>query len=201
MMPRPTPSPVPNLRARLLGAVLFLSAGVLAAPIPAQPAPGPGSPAEIADEFQRGFQSMAWAGLAQRFHPEALAYVRLAADIVIRADDTGWALENLGGGAADRAAWEALTDEQVFVRVMRWTQENAPGLLSSLVSRRSEVLGVVEEGADTAHAVYRLERLVQGAEPEVLVMTLLRTPAGWKVRHAPEVRSLHTAIRGIPIPR
>jgi hypothetical protein len=151
----------------------------------------------VADEYQRAFQSRVWDGLAQRLHPAALAYLRLAVDVAVEADTTGWVLANLGGGAVDRAAYEARGDTRVVVDVMRWIEGNAPGLLSSLANRRSHVLGIVREDDTTAHAVYRIVQQVAGAEPEVLVLTLERTGAGWRVRDAPELGTLHTAIRGL----
>ncbi|MEK9502630.1 hypothetical protein [Gaopeijia maritima] len=159
------------------------------------------SPADtVAAEFLRGFQSMAWEGLTQRLHPEALDYLRLAIVIQIDADSSGWALSNLGGSDS-RAAFDALSDAEVFVGVMRWTQSNALGLINSFVSRDAELVGIVPEGADTAHAVYRVTTHAYGAEPTVQVATLARTPAGWKVIEAPEIRALHTALRRLPVPR
>ena len=143
---------------------------------------------------------MAWAGLVQRVHPEALADLRLAVRIVLDADSTGWALDELLGGLTVRAEYEELDDAEVFRRVMSGVQARVPGLLSSLVSRRSEVLGEVREHGDTAHVVYRVRALVQGAQPQIEVMTLVRGTAGWLVRSASELQVLHTAIRGIPIP-
>ena len=160
-----------------------------------------GSPAAVADEFHRAIQSMVWQALADRLHPEALDYLRLAVRINLDADTTGWSLEHLLGGLPDRAAYEALDDEAAFVRVMAGVQTEVPGLLSSMVSRRSEVLGTVVEGQDTAHVVYRIVSLAQGAEPRVRALTLVRTSQGWKVRFAEEVEVLHTALRRIPIPR
>jgi hypothetical protein len=134
------------------------------------------TPIRVADEYHRAFQSMAWAALTERLHPDALAYLRLSVRITLDADTTGWALEHLLGGLPDRAAYEALDDGAVFRRVM------------------------VEEGPETAHVVYRITTLAQGAEPEVLVLTVLRTAEGWKVRYAEEIAVLHTALRRIPIP-
>ena len=157
-------------------------------------------PDTVASEYLRGFQAAAWEGLAQRLHPEALAYLRLAIDVQVDADTTGWALANLGG-SANRAEYDARSDTRVFVDVMRWTQDNARGLLSSLVSREAEFIGLVMEGGDSAHAVYRVTTIAYGAEPAVQVATLLLTENGWKVREAPELRTLHTALRAVPIPR
>lgn len=156
-------------------------------------------PDTVAAEYFRGFQSMAWDGLAQRLHPEALAYVRLALDIQIDADTTGWSLENLGA-ATTRAEFDARSDARVFADAMRWVQGNAPGLLSSLVSRTVEPIGVVLEGQDAAHAVYRVTTIAYGAEPLAQVASLRRTPEGWKVREASELRVLHTVLRRFPVP-
>lgn len=153
----------------------------------------------MAAEYFRGFQSMAWDGLAQRIHPEALAYLRLAIDIAVEADTTGWALANLGN-ATLREEYDQRSDSRVFADAMRWVQANAPGLLSSMVSRTVDPIGIVMEGPDTAHAVYRVTTIAYGAEPEAKVATLQRTDAGWKVREASEIRVLHTALRRIPIP-
>lgn len=201
-MHRHRPS-VPHERRTQLAAALAIAAAlgpVLANPeaVEAQTASTP--PDTVAAEYLRAFQSMAWAGLAQRLHPDALAYLRLAVQIRVDADTTGWALARLVG-AESRAAYDARGDGDVFTGVMGWVQANAAGLLSSLVSRDAELIGVVVEDAATAHAVYRVTTLAQGAEPTVQVATLALTPAGWKVREAPEIRVLHTAVRGIPIPR
>jgi hypothetical protein len=159
------------------------------------------APTRVADEFHRSFQSMVWEGLAERLHPDALAYLRLSVEITVDADSSGWALEKLLGGVPDRAAFDALSDAAVLVRVMSGVEREVPGLFSSLVSRRSEILGQVDEGPDTAHVVYRIVTLAQGAEPRVRALTLTRVGERWLVRFAEEIDVLHTALRRIPIPR
>lgn len=155
----------------------------------------------VADEFHRSFQSMAWQGLAERLHPDALAYLRLSVEITVDADSSGWALQELLGGVPDRAAFDALSDSEVLVRVMSGVEHEVPGLFSSLVSRRSEILGQVDEGPDTAHVVYRIVTIADGAEPQVRALTLTRVGQRWLVRFAEEIDVLHTALRRIPIPR
>ena len=185
---------------RALGAGLVAGLAALTiqgSPLEAQLDASP--PDTVAAEYFRGFQSMAWDGLAQRIHPEALAYLRLAIDITIDADTTGWSLANLGD-ATSRDDYDARSDARVFADAMRWVQANAPGLLSSMVSRTVDPIGVVMEGPGTAHAVYRVTTIAYGAEPEAKVATLQRTADGWKVREASEIRVLHTALRRIPVP-
>jgi hypothetical protein len=168
-------------------------------PAPAQSSEyDPGSPEAVADEFNRGFQTMAWAGLVHRIHPDALADLRLAADILVRTDSSGYVLERLLGDAgSDR--YRELVDDEVVRRLLAGIQAEVPGLLSSLVSRRTAVLGSVpEEGR--RHVVYRIQAQVSGSVPETRVMTLERFDGRWAVSDAEDLRVLRTAIRGIPIP-
>ena len=173
---------------------------VLAAPHAVVAQGGDTSPPEVvADEFNRGFQTMAWAGLVQRIHPDALGHVRLAVDILMDIDTTGYVLDRLLGGTTPDE-YPQLSDEEAVRRTLAGIQREVPGLLSSLTARRTEVLGVVPEGEDR-HVVYRTLSLLQGAVPRVEVMTLARAGGRWKVREASDIQTLHTAIRGIPLPR
>lgn len=189
--------PVAPPRILAAGAALALA---FALPLRAQePAGAPPPPQQVAEEFNRGFQSMAWAGLVQRIHPEGLANLRIAVDILVRSDTTGYVLGTLLGGTP-AADYDGLPDDEAVRRILAGVQREVPGLLSSLVTRRTRVLGVVAEGEDR-HVVYRVVALVQGAEPRVQVMTLTRDQGRWRVRDAEDLRVLHTAIRGIPVPR
>jgi hypothetical protein len=161
--------------------------------------PGDGPSAEtVAEEFNRGFQSMAWEGLVQRIHPTGLADLRLAADILVRADSSGYVLTRLLGDLP-AARYPTLEDDEVVLRLLTGIQSEAPGLLSSLVSRRTEILGSVPEG-ERRHVVYRIQGQVSGSVPETRVMTLERFEGRWRVVDAQDLRLLHTAIRGIPTP-
>lgn len=159
----------------------------------------PRSPETVADDFNRGFQSMAWAGLVQRIHPRGLADLRLASDILVASDSSGYVLESLLGDL-DREGYGALPDDEVVLLMLTGIQAEVPGLLSSLVSRRTETLGAVSEG-ELRHVVYRVQAQVSGSMPETRVMTLERSQGRWKVVDAADLRVLHTAIRGIPVPR
>lgn len=174
-----------------------MALGGWASSVGAQETPTP--PLEVAREFNDGFQTMAWAGVVQRIHPEALAYIREGVEILLRVDTTGFVLDRLLGGTAPDE-WAGLDDAEAVRRALAGVQREAPGLLSSLTTRRTDELGVVVEGEDR-HVVYRVRSLLQGAVPRVEVMTLTRWEGAWRVREADDIRVLHTAIRGIPIPR
>ncbi len=53
------------------------------------------------------------------------------------------------------------------------------------------------EGADAAHVVYRTTARISGGVPEMKVMTLSRTPDGWRVWWSDELEVLDAALRGI----
>lgn len=177
-----------------------LGAGAAAGPPPPLPRLDPSPPDTVAIEFRAGFGQMAWAELAQKMHPHALAQLRTSVDLIVERDSTGWARRTLAGGIPTDSAYAELPDDAVFAATMGGLQNEIPGLVSSLVGRDSEVIGIVQENAIEAHAIYRNQALVPGAEPEVLVMSLMRTPFGWKVRTVAEIEVLQTALRGLPIP-
>ena len=178
---------------------LLLLCGLSAAPISSDLlAQSASPPADVARDFNRGFQSMAWSQLVLRVHPQGLAYLRVAVDILVRSDTSGYVLDTLLGGVP-AASYEGLSVAEAVERILAGVQREVPGLLSSLVSRRTEVLGVVPEAQDR-HVVYRVRALLQGAEPRIRVMTLSAVEGAWRVRDAEDLRVLHTAIRGIPIP-
>lgn len=179
--------------------ILALTPGAGLAQADATSAAGEPSPVTVADEFNRGFQSMAWEGLVQRIHPRGLADLRLASDILVAADSSGYVLESLLGDL-DPESYATLADDEAVVLMLTGIQAEVPGLLSSLVSRRTETLGAVSEG-ELRHVVYRIQALVSGSVPETRVMTLERFQGRWTVVDAADLRVLHTAIRGIPIPR
>ena len=97
----------------LLGTTLALATVVGPGPLSGQD--GAPSPETVAEEFRRGFQSMAWAGLVQRIHPEGLAYIRISVDILVQVDTTGYVLDRLLGGTAP-TEYEGLPDGEVVRR-------------------------------------------------------------------------------------
>lgn len=155
----------------------------------------PRSAEVVADEFNRGFQTRQWTGLVQRIHSDGLAYLRLAVDILIEYDSSGQFLELMIGESA--ATYQAMPDDQVVVRALRWAELNYPGMLSAFSNRRTTILGEVAEG-DDRHVLYRTIQIVQGAVPQLRVVTLSMENGAWRVRDGQDITSLHTALRGIP---
>lgn len=179
--------------AALLAAALLFLPGLLPAQAPAKP------PAEVADEYLRGIEAMAWRATAQRIHPGALAEVRDLIEIFLapEVDRDGAFLEALSGGQ-EIETYLSLDDGSLFVSVMRALTREAPGIVNAMTARRTDVIGAVAESDTVTHAVYRLHWELSGAEPEMKVLSLMRDGRGlWRVREAPELASLRPAVRAL----
>lgn len=98
----------------------------------------------------------------------------------------------------DAAAYAGLASEEVVARALGATIDGMPGLMHAVYDRDDDVIGSVAEGADTAHVVYRTTARLSGAVPEVKVMQLARTEAGWRVLWSDELEVLDAALRGVP---
>lgn len=179
-------------------AALLAAAGLLLpGPLPGQARAKP--PAEVADEYLRGIEAMAWRATAQRIHPDALAEVRDLIEIFLapEVDRDGAFLEALSGGQ-DGETFLSLDDGSLFVSAMRALTREAPGIVNAMTARRTDVIGTVTEADTLTHAVYRLHWELSGAEPEMKVLSLARDARGrWRVREAPELASLRPAIRAL----
>lgn len=178
-------------------AALAALAVLLASPLPGQePA---ASPSEVADEYLRGIEAMAWRATAQRIHPGALAELREVIEIHLapNVDRDGAFLESLSDGQ-DRESFLSLDDGSLFVAVMRALTRETPGIVNAMTARSTEVIGALSESDTLSHAVYRLQWELSGAEPEMKVLSLARDGRGrWRVREAPELQSIRPALRAL----
>ena len=190
-----------TLRRRVLLPPVFAALLLLAGHTAAVAQQAPKSAAEVADEYLRGIEAMAWRATAQRIHPDALERLRETLRIMIEPDKTGRLLRVLGGGLSEED-YLARDGETLFASVMSALRRESPGIINAMTDRETEVIGTVAEGDSLRYAVYRLEWRLQGAEPEIKVMTLAPDARGrWKVLWAPELESLRSALLGIVLER
>ncbi len=153
-------------------------------------------PDSLAAEFQASLRGLGWRAAAARMHPDALRRFRDLLDMLVEVDSTA-VLETLFGGMS-LADYRRLTPTQVFVRALGTMRTRTGGLLHAIVVREVEVIGAVTEPPDRAYAVYRSTAQLSGAEPEIRVMTLKRTGAGWGVLDSPELDVIRESLRGLP---
>ena len=154
------------------------------------------TPDSLATEFQTALRAMAWSPAATRIHPDGLRRLHDQIDMLVEVD-SATTLEVLfdGIGAAE---YRSLSSADVFIRVMVYMANDMPGLLHALVVRDVGIIGAVMETQDLAHVVYRSEARLSGAVRELRVMTLKRSPDGWRVLETPELDVIREALRGIP---
>lgn len=180
----------------VLGTLLL---GVGGGRLSAQQAPKKAT--EVADEYLRGIEAMAWRATAQRIHPRALERLRTLLRIMTEDDKTGRLLEALGDGLSQEA-YLSQDGQTLFVSVMNALLRESPGIINAMTARDTQVLGSVAEGDSLRHVVYRLKWRLQGAEAEIKVMTLAKDSRGrWRVLDAPELESLRSALMGIVLER
>jgi hypothetical protein len=153
------------------------------------------TPEETATLFLRSVRSIRWNTATQFMHSETLAGFHLVVTMIADADTTGDMRSYLT--ETDSAAYQELSPAVVFDRAIGKMIDDMPGLMHSIFDRDDEVLGHVLEGGDSAHVVYRTTARISGAVPEVKVMQLLHTDAGWRVLWTDEMEVLDAALRGV----
>jgi hypothetical protein len=172
----------------------FAATGPAAAQTLAQLTASPDSTAVL---FLRSVRAIRWRAAAQFIHPATLERFRDVVGYMVNTDSTGALLKEFTGVSSD-AQLRALPPAVVFDRAVGRMVDDMPGFMHSLFDHDDHVIGHVMEGADSAHVVYRTIERLQGAQPEVRVIQMARTPGGWRVLWSDELEVLEAALRGIP---
>lgn len=193
------------VRLRLLTATVLLACLPMAA-FAAPPAPD-ATPEQVAAEAYARMKAGDWEGAAETFDPKALASFRSmmqplmdamtgaapAKDDVSRRAAAAGAemfLAILFSPATSMEEVKALSDAEYLGRVMK----NATGL-SGVKLDDQQILGAVAEGPDTVHLVTRTRASAEGITvTEMEVITLNRTPAGWRLAMSGEMTGLAEAL-------
>lgn len=156
---------------------------------------GTESPEAAAELFLRSVRAIRWDSTARLLDAEVLGRFRTTATMIADADRSGEMRTFLVG--TDSAGLAALETTDVFARAIGALIEDMPGLMHALYDRDDQVIGAVAEGPDAAHVVYRTTARISGAVPEVKVMQLRSSPAGWRVVWSDELEVLEAALRGV----
>jgi hypothetical protein len=154
------------------------------------------TPEAAGELYLRSVRAIRWTAVAQFLHPVTLDRFHGLIRMLAEADSTGNVRRYLTG--TDRVGFAELDAETVFDRAVGTMIDDMPGLMHALFDRNDEVVGHVLESADSAHVVYRTTARISGAVPEVKVMQLSRTVAGWSVLWSEELEVLDVALMGVP---
>lgn len=122
-----------------------------------------------------------WKAFAELMHPAALADFRRMFREVVALEGAA-ELRKSFFGVETLAEFDALTDAGTFEVLMKGLATNVPGMAEALGSLSMEIVGVLPEGEELAHVVYR-----SGASFDDLtisktaVMTLRRHDGQWRM--------------------
>ncbi len=173
----------------------------------AAPPPPEATPQQVATEAYTRMKAGDWEGAAETFDPKALASFRGMMQPVLEAVMTPDASKD---GATTEAAGDmsalfiamifspattleevaALSDAQFLGRIMKNMTVMGGVTLSS-----QDILGMVSEGDAIVHLVARTKASADGLTvTEMEVITLNRTPAGWRLTMSGEMSGLADAL-------
>ena len=142
------------------------------------------TPESVAAAYVRTMQAGEWEANARLMHPEATGairtlFTRFAATPAGKSDPQG--MRRLLG-VSNAQQLEALSGEQMYIRLMR-NLVSQQGLGEMLRGSRTEIIGAVREaGTDNAYVVHRVTTTVAGTSiTQTQVMPLKRHEGGWRV--------------------
>jgi hypothetical protein len=164
--------------------------------VPAQTAPAQTAetPEQVTERFVAAMRAADWNGMASLMHQNALKEMRQLLSGVFEAPNAGPIRQQLLGVSTVQQA-QALSDTAVFASLMRMTTQDAD-VAELLRSAKVQVLGHVNEGADTVHVVYRMAMTINGIPiTKMDVMSLARSPVGWRGLLKGDVTALAAGIR------
>jgi hypothetical protein len=152
------------------------------------------TPEQVTDRFITAMRAADWQGMASLMHQNALKEMRQLLAGVFEAPNAGPIRQQLLGVTTLQQA-QALSDTAVFAALMRMTTQDAD-VAELLKSAKVQVLGHVNEGADTVHVVYRMAMTINGiAITKMDVMSLARSPVGWRGLLKGDFSALAAGIR------
>jgi hypothetical protein len=152
------------------------------------------TPEQVTERFVAAMRAADWNGMASLMHQNALKEMRQLLSGVFEAPNAGPIRQQLLGVTTVQQA-QALSDTAVFASLMRSTTQDAD-VAELLRSAKVQVLGHVNEGPDTVHVVYRMAMTINGIPiTKMDVMSLARSPVGWRGLLKGDVTALAAGIR------
>jgi hypothetical protein len=136
--------------------------------------------------------------MVARMHPEGVGRLHDFMTAWVEQDGSGRIL-SLFYGDLTLEQFQALPDHEVAARTLERAASAMPGLLHALVVRDVRIVGSVPDPPDRAHVVYRSTSGLQGAVPEIRVLSVKRDDGEWRVLWSQELDAIQEALRGLPL--
>ena len=137
-------------------------------------------PEDIARRYSDALKTKDWAGATALMHPDALSRLKqlMRPLVTERPVDLGNRLFRVRAASE----FEALTDSEVFGRLMVSLSENSAAVMPLLASVETTPIGRIKEGPDIVHIVLRVR--ISGktiVSSDVAVRTVKRHGKEWRL--------------------
>ena len=114
-------------------------------------------------------------------HPDALAKAKRMFGAVVAADASGRVGE-LFFGVDDTKSYDALSDSGCFVALMTNLSKHMPAFAEAMKTAEFHVIGILPEGKDLSHVVYRTDAKAEDLEiTRTSVLSLRRHGGEWRM--------------------
>lgn len=172
-------------RLALTCLALVLSAGAAAAQE---------TPEAVALRYFESMRANDLAANAALMDPEALASLKRTFTPLVELDTQGEVMRMLFG-VGSRAEYDALAPAALYQRFLTTVMNLQPDMRAVMAGSTAQVIGRVDEGADTSHVVYRIGMEIEGARmSKIETISLRRTPAGWRTMLSADVENFVSAL-------
>lgn len=152
------------------------------------------SPAAVAARLSATLKKGDWDAYSRLMHPDALSRLKTMFAPLAELPDAEEVFSALFGvnGAEE---FKKLQDREVFVRLMSGLEESVPGFGEALRNLEMTVIGQVPEEKELMHVVFRSNTAVDKLTVSSTdVMTLRRTPEGWRALLTANIEGLAEQI-------
>jgi hypothetical protein len=155
----------------------------------AQVAPA-ATPEALTERYVAAMRQSDWNTVAGLMHPRALTAMRAFIKAASAQPDAKDFLTQVYGTASPEKL-AALSDRDLFAKFLGTTLGSSPELGAALKSARAQVLGHVNEGADSAHVLYRMRMTIAGMEmTKVDVLSAARDGSGWRALLTADIENM-----------
>ncbi len=159
------------------------------------------TPESVAARYAAAMQRRDWKAGAALMHPDALQQLKKMFRPLV------FAVPNLELGkmffnVRTMAEFDRLSNAQAFERLMTAVTKINPEIGAALATSKSQIIGHVLEGDDTAHVVYRMTSKVEGISvTKMAVMPLKKSGATWGGLLTGDIEGMAAALSRMTAPQ
>ncbi len=150
---------------------------------------------EVAQRYLERMMALDAPGCAALMHPEALAQLRALFTPLFEMEGGTEALQ-IFAGIDTLEAFQQASDTEIFAAFLKGAAFSNPDLAEIMRTSKNRILGVVLEGDDMAHVVYRTEMVVAGASASTVdSMSMRRGPDGFRLEMSGDLEQVAQQLR------